>query len=68
MDSDTALRFDLTTNQYEEFPAIDAENYASAVGIAADEGETQEEAGDAEDDERGADDENEEESEGEAES
>jgi hypothetical protein len=86
MDSDTALRFDLTPNHDEESPAIvesptdtptgfspqaiDAvENHASAVGIAADEGEAQEEVGDAEHDERAADDEDEdeEESEGEAE-
>jgi len=51
MDSDTALRFELTANQY----------------IAADEGEAPEEAADAEGDERGADDEDEEEEEREGE-
>ena len=58
MDSDTALRFHLTASQYEESPAI---------VIAADEGETEEEAGDAEHDQRGADKEDEEEGEAEAE-
>ena len=78
MDSDAALRFDLTANQNEEFPAIVAspagqptgdalEISTSAVAIAGDEGEAQQEAGDDEDSEGGAEDDDEEEAEDEAE-
>ena len=67
MDSDSTLRLDLAVDRGFNPQARDAaETSTSAVGIAADEGETQEEAGDAEHDEGGADEADEEEGEGEA--